>query len=66
MLNDFYVAILSGWLVLLVFWSMIIIFIYLRKPPNSKLSRKIIIRSYLIFIVFLLMILFFKQTDSFF
>lgn len=58
--NDFYIAIISGWFVLVIFWSTIIIFVYFRKPPNSKLTLKIIARSYLIFLVLLLIILFFK------
>ena len=58
--NDFYVALLLGWFVLLIFWSTIIIFVYFRKPPNSKLSKKIVIRSYLLFLAFFITIYLFK------
>ena len=63
--NDFYVALISGWFILLAFWSIILIFVYLRKPPNSKLTKKIIIKSYVGFILFLLFIIIFGYTDSF-
>ena len=43
MYNDFYIALIIGWSVLFLFWSIIILFIYFRQPPNSRLSRKIII-----------------------
>ena len=66
MSNDLYIALLTGWFVLLLFWSTIIIFVYIRKPPNSKLTKKVTISSYLIFLVFLLIIIFLKHTDSFF
>jgi hypothetical protein len=65
MFNDFYVALIFGWLILLFFWSIIILFIYFRKPPNSKLSRKIITRSYLSFFLFFGLIFIFKNIDSF-
>jgi hypothetical protein len=66
MYNDFYIALIFGWLILLFFWSITILFIYFRKPPNSRLSRKIIIRSYLAFFLIFILILIFKNTDSFF
>ena len=66
MSNDFYIAFLTGWGILLIFWSTIIIFVYLRKPPNSILTKKIVIRSYVIFTLFFLFILFLKHIDSFF
>ncbi len=65
MYNDFYIALIFGWLILLFFWSLIILFIYLRKPPNSRLSSKIIIRSYSVFFLIFILILIFKNTDSF-
>ena len=64
--NDFYIAFLSGWLVLVIFWSTIIIFVYFRNPPNSKLSRKTIFKSYVIFLILFMFILVFKYSDSFF
>jgi len=65
MYNDFYIALIFGWLILIFFWSIIILFIYFRKPPNSKLSRNIIIRSYLAFFLIFGLILIFKNIDSF-
>jgi len=64
MSNDFYIAFLSGWSVLLVFWSTIIIFVYIRKPPNSRLTKKITASSYLIFLILLVVILIFRYVDS--
>lgn len=66
MSNDFYVAFLSSWVILIIFWSIIIIFVSIRKPPNSKLSRKIVFYSYLIFFALLLLIVIFNYADSFF
>ena len=66
MSDDFYIAFLTGWIILLVFWSTIVIFVYLRKPPNSKLSKKVTFRSYVIFLIILLIIIFFNYADSFF
>jgi hypothetical protein len=66
MYNDFYVAILFGWFVLLIFWSTIVIFIYFRKPPNSKLTPKIIVKSYLIFFIPIVFFILFDYVDSFY
>ena len=63
--NDFYIALLTGWLVLVIFWSTIIIFVYIRKPPKSKLTKKVAIRSYIIFIIILLIIMYLNYADSF-
>jgi len=60
MSNDFYIAFVTGWSVLLVFWSTIIIFVFIRKPPNSRLTRKVAIRSYIIFFLLILIILLLK------
>ena len=66
MSDDFYIAFLTGWFVLIIFWSIIIIFVYIRKPPNSKLTKKITLYSYIIFLIILLMIIFLYYADSFF
>ena len=60
MTDDFYIAFLTGWFVLIIFWSTIIIFVYIRKPLNSKLTKKIVLSSYLVFLVMLLFIVFLK------
>ncbi len=63
---DFYVAFVLGWAILLLFWSITILFVYLRKPPNSRLSRKIIINSYGAFLIFFVLIWLVRNVDSFF
>lgn len=64
--DDFYIAFLTGWIVLVIFWSTIMVFVYIRKPPNSKLTKKITLYSYIIFLIILLMIIFLYYADSFF
>tara|TARA_X000000368_G_scaffold215238_1_gene169938 strand:+ start:229 stop:429 length:201 start_codon:yes stop_codon:yes gene_type:complete len=66
MSNDFYIAFLTGWFVLLVFWSTIVIFVYVRKPPNAKLTKKVFLVSYGIFLIILIVIVFLHIPDSFF
>ena len=66
MSNDFYIAFLTGWFVLLVFWSTIVIFVYVRKPPNAKLTKKVFLVSYGIFLIILIIIVFLHFPDSFF
>ena len=66
MSNDFYIAFLTGWFVLIIFWSIIIIFVYIRKPPNAKLTKKVFLVSYGIFLMMLILILLFNHADSFF
>ena len=66
MSNDFYIAFLTGWFVLIIFWSIIIIFVYIRKPPNAKLTKKVLLVSYGIFLVILLIMIFLNYADSFF
>ena len=56
MTNDFYIALLSGWSILFAFWTIVILFVYLRKPPNSRLSKKVLYYSYITFLVFLILI----------
>ncbi len=57
---DFYYAFLTGWAILLLFWSTIVLFIYLRKPPKSKLTKSFVIKSYMFFLVILFAILYFR------
>ena len=66
MSNDFYIAFLTGWFVLIIFWSIIIVFVYIRKPPNAKLTKKVFLVSYGIFLVILFIIIFLNYADSFF
>jgi len=57
---DFYYAFITGWVILLIFWSTIVLFIYLRKPPKSKLTKSSVIKSYLFFLILLFAILYFR------
>ena len=66
MSNDFYIAFLTGWFVLIIFWSTIIVFVYIRKPQNAKLTKKVFLVSYGIFLVILFIIIFLNYADSFF
>ncbi len=66
MSDDFYIAFLTGWFVLVIFWSTILIFVYFRKPPNSKLTKKIVLRSYTGFFILLLIFVLLNHVDSFF
>ena len=66
MSNDFYIAFLTGWFVLIIFWSTIIIFVYIRKPPKAKLTKKVFLVSYGIFLMKLILILLFNYADSYF
>ena len=52
MSDDFFYALISGWAILFLFWTIVILFVYIRKPPNSKLTKKTIIFSYCIFLLF--------------
>ena len=66
MSNDFYIAFLTGWFTLILFWSTIIIFVYIRKPPNAKLTKKVFFVSYGIFLAILILIVLLNHADSFF
>jgi len=66
MSNDFYIAFLTGWFILIIFWSTIIIFVHIRKPPNAKLTKKVFLVSYGIFLLILFIIIFLNYADSFF
>ena len=63
MSDDFYYALIIGWVVLLIFWLFTLIFIYYRNPPKSKLTKKLAIGS---FFIFLLILFFIRKFDSFF
>ena len=46
---DFYYAILTGWSILLFFWTIILLFVYFRKPLKSKLILKLVVQSLILF-----------------
>ncbi len=63
--EDFYIAFLTGWLILFIFWFFILIFIYIRKPLKSKLTNKIVLYSIVVFFFILLLLYVFFSPDSF-
>ncbi|PPR44630.1 MAG: hypothetical protein CFH16_00738 [Alphaproteobacteria bacterium MarineAlpha5_Bin6] len=65
MIIDFLYSLIIGWIILFIFWLIIIGFIWLRKPPNSILTKQITIRSISFFIIVLLIMLVFLLADSF-
>ncbi len=48
---DFLYALVTGWSILLLFWLIILIFIFIRKPPKAKLTLRIVINSLVFFII---------------
>ena len=56
---DFFIAILTGWIILSIFWFGTILFIFIRKPKKSKLNKKIIIGSFVIFLAGFLFLIWF-------
>ena len=47
---DFLYALVTGWSILLLFWLIILIFVFIRKPPRAKLTKRIVINSLVLFI----------------
>ncbi len=66
MINDFIDAMIIGWLILFIFWIIVILFVYLRRPPNSKLTKKITLNSILFFVIVLGTLSFFRYAIRFF
>ena len=58
--DDFFYALITGWVILAVFWGTIIIFVSIRKPPNSKLSIYTLLYSVFVFLVILIVIFLFR------
>ena len=58
--DDFFYAILVGLIILFVFWIIVISFIYIRKPPKSKLTKKLTLISIFTFIILFMILLFFS------
>tara|TARA_A100000164_G_scaffold69850_1_gene58266 strand:+ start:229 stop:411 length:183 start_codon:yes stop_codon:yes gene_type:complete len=56
MTDDFFYALISGWAILLLFWTIVILFVLIRKPPNSKLTKKTFTISFSIFLILFLAI----------
>ena len=63
--KDLYYALLTGWVILVSFWTFIVVFIYVRKPPKSKLSIKILFYSYGLFLLGLILLIFFGTAIRF-
>ena len=62
--NDFVIILFTGLLILLLFWIVTLFFIYFRKPPNSKLTPKLVIQSLTLFLTGFLILVFLSLTDS--
>jgi len=65
MINDFLYAAIIGWLILFLFWSLILAFIFVRKSPKSKLTKKLAFQSIMIFGVVFMILYIFLTVDSF-
>ena len=63
--NDFFYALIIGWIILFCFWSAIVGFIFLRKPATSNLSKKFVIKSLFYFGLVLIFLFILKPVDSF-
>ena len=63
--EDFYIALITGWLILFTFWFFIVVFIYVRKPLKSKLSNKLILYSFGVFLIILALLYLVGSPDSF-
>ena len=63
--EDFYIALITGWLILFTFWFFIVVFIYVRKPLKSKLSNKLILYSFGMFLIILALLYLLGSPDSF-
>ena len=63
--EDFYIALITGWLILFIFWLFIVVFIYVRKPLKSKLSNKLILYSFGMFLIILALLYLLGSPDSF-
>jgi len=65
MVNDFLHASIIGLLILSIFWFFIIVFIFIRKPPKSKLTTQLIFKSLLLFLVSFGILFILLKSDSF-
>ena len=56
---DFFYAFITGWAILFFFWMATLLFIFIRKPPKSKLSLSLAVKSIVFFIsIFLIIFIF--------
>ncbi len=62
MTDDFFYALVTGWFILAIFWATIIIFILIRRPPKSKLTKSVIFKSILFFFIILISIYLIKAV----
>ena len=51
MIIDFLYASIIGWLILFFFWLFILVFTFIRKAPQSNLTKKMVINSLIIFAI---------------
>jgi hypothetical protein len=62
---DFYYATIIGWSILLFFWILILLFVFWRKPPESKLTFSMTLKSFVIFAIGYTIILFLGSSIRF-
>ena len=65
MKEDFIIAIIIGIIILFLFWSFALLFIYVRKPEKSKLTGKLLLRAFLVFFAGFVFLGFFVLFDSY-
>ena len=56
--DDFKIAVFIGLLILFLFWILTLFFIYFRKPLNSKLTPKLVLKSLTLFLIGFLILFF--------
>ena len=65
MSNDFLIALLVCLLILFLFWTITLLFIFYRRYANSKLTIKLVIKSNLIFLIGFIILIVLIFSDSF-
>ena len=64
MKDDFIISLFIGLLILLFFWFLTLLFIYVRKPPNSKLTFKLVVKSSILFFIGFIVLVVLRLSDS--
>ena len=64
MKDDFIISLFIGLFILLLFWFLTLLFIYVRKPPNSKLTFKLVVKSSILFFIGFIVLFVLRLSDS--
>ena len=51
MTADFFIAILTGWSILLIFWIITVLFLFIRNPQKLRIIKKANFRIILVFLI---------------